>query len=69
MSSTPDNPTDEELSEIIDDSESMDQSNIDESGLVEAGIPPSVAEEAKEPVSDDESFSIDDLMMQMSRTH
>ena len=61
MSSTPDNPTDEELSEIIDDSESMDQSNIDESGLVEAGIPPSVAEEAKEPVSDDESFSIDDF--------
>jgi len=61
MSSTPDNPTDEELSEIIDDSESMDQSNIDESGLVEAGIPPSVAEETKEPVSDDESFSIDDF--------
>ena len=61
MSSTPDNPTDEELSEIIDDSESMDQSNIDEGGLVEAGIPPSVAEETEEPVSDDESFSIDDF--------
>ena len=61
MSSTPDNPTDEELSEIIDDSESMDQSNIDEGGLVEAGIPPSVAEETEEPVSDDESFNIDDF--------
>ena len=61
MSSTPDNPTDEELSEIIDDSESMDQSNIDEGGLVEAGIRPSVAEETEEPVSDDESFSIDDF--------
>ena len=47
--------------EIIDDSESMDQSNIDEGGLVEAGIPPSVAEETEEPVSDDESFSIDDF--------
>ena len=38
MSSTPDNPTDDELSEIIDDSESVDQSKIDEDGLVEAGI-------------------------------
>ena len=67
MSSTPDNPTDDELSEIIDDSESVDQSKIDEDGLVEAGIPPSVAEETEEPDSDDESFSIDDLMMQMSK--
>lgn len=61
MSSTPDNPTDDELSEIIDDSESVDQSKIDEDGLVEAGIPPSVAEETEEPDSDDESFSIDDF--------
>ena len=39
----------------------MDQSKIDEDGLVEAGIPPSVAEETEEPDSDDESFSIDDF--------
>ena len=38
MSSTPDNPTDDELSEIVDDSESVDQSKIDEDGLVKVSL-------------------------------
>ena len=45
----------------------MDQSNIDEDGLVEAGIPPSVAEETEEPVSDDEIVQYRRFEMQMSK--
>ena len=61
MSSAADNPTDDELSEIIDDTESLDQSSVDEGGLVEAGIPPSVPEVKEDPAAADESFSIEDF--------
>ena len=58
MSSNPDNNLDDELSNMIDDSEgdSVDQLN---EGIVEAGIPPDISEQSTDSV--DESFSKDDF--------
>ena len=52
MSSNPDNnPPDEELSDMIDDSEgdSVDQLN---EGIVEAGIPPEIEDESTDSVDE-----------------
>lgn len=58
MSSNPDNNLDDELSNIIDDSEGDSVDQLKE-GIVEAGIPPEIAEQSTDSV--DESFSIDDF--------
>ncbi|HAD21452.1 MAG TPA: hypothetical protein DCF87_04985, partial [Opitutae bacterium] len=58
MSSNPDNNLDDELSNIIDDSEGDSVDQLKE-GIVEAGIPPEISEQTTDSV--DESFSIDDF--------
>ena len=58
MSSNPDNNLDDELSNIIDDSEGDSVDQLKE-GIVEAGIPPEIADSSTDSV--DESFSIDDF--------
>ena len=61
-------PSDDELSEIIDDhAESENDSAAGEGGFVEAGIPPPISEGANESVSNDESFGLEDFDEQMSK--
>jgi hypothetical protein len=61
MSDAPEQPSDEELSELIDDEEKTSDSDIVESeGLVEAGIPPEV-DDGSEIDSSEEKFSLDDF--------
>ena len=61
MTDSPEQPSDEELSELIDDEENSvtDESNSDESG-VEVGIPPPVEDEGGVDTSE-EAFSMDDF--------
>ena len=55
-------PSDDELSEIIDDhAESENDSAAGEGGFVEAGVPPPISEGANESVPNDESFGLEDF--------
>ena len=58
------NPTDDELADLMNDSESSDVSDEAAAG-VEAGIPPEVPSEDG-PVSNEETFSMDDFDEEMS---
>ena len=58
------NPTDDELADLMNDSEVLDVSDEAAAG-VEAGVPPEVPSEDG-PVSDEETFSMDDFEEEMS---
>jgi len=58
------NPTDDELADLMNDSEASDVSDEAVAG-VEAGIPPEVPSEDG-PVSNEETFSMDDFDEEMS---
>jgi hypothetical protein len=58
------NPTDDELADLMNDSEASDVSDEASAG-VEAGIPPEVPSEDG-PVSNEETFSMDDFDEEMS---
>ena len=61
MSDAPEQPSDEELSELIDDEEkSVDSGSGEPEGAVEVGIPPAVEDEG-EVDSSEEMFSMDDF--------
>ena len=61
MSDAPEQPSDEELSELIDDEEKSVDSGLGEpEGAVEVGIPPAVEDEG-EVDSSEEMFSMDDF--------
>ena len=61
MSDAPEQPSDEELSELIDDEEkTSDTDSVESEGVVEAGIPPEV-EDDSEIDSSEEKFSLDDF--------
>ena len=61
MSDSPDEPSDDELSELIDDEDNSADSVSDElEGMVEAGIPPEVDGESEIDASE-EKFSLDDF--------
>jgi hypothetical protein len=61
MSDSPDEPSDDELSELIDDEGSSIDSDLGElEGVVEAGIPPAVDGESEIDTSE-EKFSLDDF--------
>ena len=61
MSDAPEQPSDEELSELIDDEEkSVDSGSGELEGAVEVGIPPAVEDEG-EVDSSEEMFSMDDF--------
>ena len=61
MSDAPEQPSDEELSELIDDEEkSVDSGSAEPEGAVEVGIPPAVEDEG-EVDSSEEMFSMDDF--------
>lgn len=58
MNPTPEKNLDDELSNIIDESEG-DAAGLSNEGIVEAGIPPDISDNSSS--TDDESFSIDDF--------
>ena len=61
MSDAPEQPSDEELSELIDDEEkSVDSGSAEPEGAVEVGIPPAIEDEG-EVDSSEEMFSMDDF--------
>ena len=61
MSDSPEQPSDEELSELIDDEENtVDKDSDQGEGGVEVGIPPAVEEEGDVDASE-EKFSMDDF--------
>ena len=61
MSDAPEQPSDEELSELIDDEEkSVDSGSAEPEGAVEVGIPPAVEDEG-DVDSSEEMFSMDDF--------
>ena len=61
MSDSPEQPSDDELSELIDDEEnSVDAESGEPEGAVEVGIPPAVDDEG-EIDSSEEMFSMDDF--------
>ena len=61
MSDAPEQPSDEELSDLIDDEEkSVDSGSGEPEGAVEVGIPPAVEDEGEVDISE-EMFSRDDF--------
>ncbi|NBU86480.1 MAG: hypothetical protein EBS13_04050 [Verrucomicrobia bacterium] len=61
MSDSPEQPSDEELSELIDDEENtVDSESGEPEGAVEVGIPPAVDDEG-DIDSSEEMFSMDDF--------
>jgi|TARA_E500000331_G_C17199258_1_gene688536 hypothetical protein len=62
MQPSPIEPSDDELSDIIDDNAiSENTANVEEGGFVEAGVPPPVDDQNVESVPNDESFGADDF--------
>ena len=64
MDTPPEDTTDEQLSDLIADPDTVDQSDANEdisAGSVEVGIPPQLNQEGDEVDSSEESFSINDF--------
>ncbi|MAK46637.1 MAG: hypothetical protein CMI24_05210 [Opitutae bacterium] len=62
-------PSDDELSEIIDDhAQSDNDSDTGEGGFVEAGVPPPVSDGPNESVPNDESFGLEDFDQENTST-
>lgn len=68
MNSPEEEPTDDELAELMDDGASDTSESGDDEGAVEAGIPPSVDSDDPELKVDEEAFSIDDFESNLSST-
>ena len=60
MESPQTDPSDEELSEIID-ADAPDAAVDSDDGIVEAGVPPPLTSESEESDPNDEKFGLDDF--------
>ena len=68
MNSPEEEPTDDELADLMDEGASDTSESKDGGGAVEAGIPPSVDSDDPELEIDEEAFSIDDFESNLSST-
>ena len=66
MNSPEENPTDDELADLMDEEASDSSITGNEEGAVEAGIPPSVNLDDPELEVEEEAFSIDDFESNLS---
>ena len=68
MNSPEEEPTDDELADLMDDGASDTSESGDDEGAVEAGIPPALDSDDPELEVDEEAFSIDDFESNLSST-
>ena len=67
MTVSEDNPSDEELADLMNESEGVDE-NEEITGGVEVGIPPAVDSEGSDLETEEETFSMDDFDSELTPT-
>ena len=67
MTVAEDNPSDEELADLMNESEGVDE-NEEITGGVEVGIPPAVDSEGSDLETEEETFSMDDFDSELTPT-